>query len=85
MDERPPFDPIRASFYLVAGVIALHGLIVLMGAAACLFYFDTIIKNPEIVCDPKSRLGELLGAALAAALAFAGGFTRNRPPPKDPP
>lgn len=83
MNDRPPFDTVRAAFYLVAFVIVLHGVVVLLGVVSCLFYLETIIKNPDIVCDPKSRLSELLGAALAAALAFAGGFARNRPP--DPP
>ena len=75
---RSTFDPVRAAFYLVAGIIALHGLIVLAGAVGCLVYMELIIKNPEIICDPKSCLSELLSAALAAALAFAGGFTRGR-------
>lgn len=78
MSDQPPFDAVRASFYLVAFVIGVHVVVVVMGAVACLFYFETIIKSPDIVCDPKSRLSEVLSAALAAALAFAGGFSRNK-------
>lgn len=84
MSEKPPFDAVKASFYLVATIIGVYCLIAVAGAVACLYFMETIIKTPEIVCDPKSRLSELLSAALAAALAFAGGFTRNQPPPPPP-
>jgi len=77
MDDKPPFDPVKASFYLIAGILGVQCLIVLMGAISCLVYMHTILTNPEVMCDPKGRLTELLTAALAAALAFAGGFTRG--------
>jgi hypothetical protein len=75
--DRPPFDPVRAAFFLIAGVIGTYCIVVLISVLSCLWYIDTIMKNPEIVCDPKSRLTELLSAALAAALAFAGGTSRK--------
>lgn len=84
MSDKPPFDAVKASFYLIAGIIAVHCLVVLLGAGMCLYFAKTVITNVDIVCDPKSRLSELLSAALAAALAFAGGFTRNPPPPPPP-
>jgi len=83
MSDRPPFDPIRASFYLVAFVVGIYGVVVLVAVGACIYHSEIIIKNPDIVCDPKDRLSGLLAAALAAALAFAGGFIRK--PPDDPP
>ena len=83
MSERPPFDPIRASFFLVAFVIGIYGVVVLVSVAACIYHSEIIIRSPDIVCDPKDRLSGLLAAALAAALAFAGGFIRK--PPDDPP
>lgn len=76
-DDRPPFDPVRAAFYLIAGVIGTYCVVVVASVVSCLIYMETIIKNPEIICDPKSRLTELLSAALAAALAFAGGASRK--------
>ena len=78
LDRRSTFDPVRAALYLVAFVIGIYGLIIVASVAACLVYMETIITRPEIVCDPKNRLSELLSAALAAALAFAGGFSRRR-------
>lgn len=79
MKERPPFDPLRGAFYLVAGVVTVYGIVVLAAVGACIYHSGTIIANVEIVCDPKDRLSALLAAALAAALAFAGGFTRKPP------
>jgi hypothetical protein len=42
------------------------------GGVACLVYAREIILRPDLKCDPDSRLFQLLSAALAAALAFAG-------------
>lgn len=82
----PPWDPVRAVFRLVAFVIALYGLVIVVTAGVCIWHSATIL--PAIVegkfrCDQDNRLGELLAAALAAALAFAGGFIRGKdgPPP----
>jgi len=75
--KKPPFDTVRASFYLVAAIISIHCLVVVAGAISCLWYTEKILSDPAIVCDPKNRLSELLSAALAAALAFAGGLTRR--------
>lgn len=80
MPERPPFDPVRACFYLVAGVIAVHCFVVIAGATLCIVDFERLPVIDGKRCDPSSRLGDLLAGALAAALAFAGGFNRPRPP-----
>jgi hypothetical protein len=78
---REPFDPIRASFLLIAGIIGVHCLVVLVGVGVCAVRILTTAPG-AFECDPKGRLGELLEAALATALAFAGGM---RKPPPDPP
>lgn len=72
MGERPPFDPQRAAFFLVAGVIAVYAVVILGFSAACIWHAEVIIKNVTVDCDQNSRLMGLLAAALAAALAFAG-------------
>jgi len=72
MEEKPPFDFVKASFFLVAGVIGVHLAVVVAGAMVCLFS----VKAGE--CDSGGRLGEVLAAALAAALAFAGGISRKK-------
>jgi NAD(P)H-hydrate repair Nnr-like enzyme with NAD(P)H-hydrate dehydratase domain len=74
---RPPFDPIRASFYLVASVIAVHCVVVLVGAGVCVY--EKLAYGTAYECDAKGRLGDLLAGVLAAAIAFSGGFAR-RPP-----
>lgn len=78
MGDKPPFDPVRASFLLIAAILGVQCLVVLIGVVACAFYIHTIMTVPEVVCDSKGRLTELLTSALAAALAFAGGMTRNK-------
>jgi hypothetical protein len=70
--DRPPFDPIRAAFWLLAGVLAVYALVILMFAGACLYHAELIVTGSDVNCDPNARLMGLLAAALAAALAFAG-------------
>jgi hypothetical protein len=71
-NDRPPFDPQRAAFLLVAFVIGVHALVILSFAAACIWHAEIVITAADVNCDPNSRLMGLLAAALAAALAFAG-------------
>lgn len=71
MSDKPPFDPQRAAFWLIAFVVGIYGMVILAFAAGCLFNVNLIISNPEISCDPNNRLMGLLAAALAAALTFA--------------
>lgn len=77
---RPPFDAVRASFLLVAAVIAVHCLIALAGAGVCAW---RLLSETTTTCDASGKLGDLLAGVLAAALAFSGGFQR-RPPPGPP-
>lgn len=72
MGDKPPFDPQRAAFWLIAFVVFIYGVVIIGFAGACLFNAVTIISKVEISCDPNNRLMGLLAAALAAALAFAG-------------
>jgi hypothetical protein len=69
--DKPPFDPVRAAFWLIAFVVGIYGVVIIGFAAACVIHATTIIHE-EISCDPNNRLMGLLAAALAAALAFAG-------------
>jgi len=69
---KSPFDPVKACFYLVAAVIAVHLAIVMMGSIACAMHTQELIVSTK-ECPAGNRLSEILGAALAAALAFAGG------------
>ena len=67
--DKPPFDPARASFWLIASIIWVHCLIALAGVVECLWLKSVDTSH---VCDPSGKLGDLLAAGLAAALAFAG-------------
>ena len=72
----PKFDVVKWCFWLVAFVIAAHVFMVLISVSACIYYADEIVSG-KFQCDSNGRLGEVLAAALAAALAFAGGFMRD--------
>jgi hypothetical protein len=72
VNEKPPFDPIRAAFWLLAFVIGVYAVVVLGMSFACIYHAEIVITHADVNCDPNSRLMGLLAAALAAVLAFAG-------------
>jgi len=73
---KSPFDPVQAAFYLVAAVIVTHLILVVVGSLTCVYYGSELIKSGK-ECPSGGRLSEVLGAALAAALAFASGKNRD--------
>jgi hypothetical protein len=77
LSDKPPFDLLRAAFWLVAMVIIVECFVVVAGSLTCLYFAATIISDPNIKCDPDGRLFQLLGAALAAALAFFAGAQKK--------
>jgi len=81
MSEKPPFDPIKFACYLIAGVFAVQALVLLVASVTCLLHAETIITNPDIQCDPKDRLFQMMQNMMAAALALLAGF-KTPPPPK---
>jgi threonine/homoserine/homoserine lactone efflux protein len=75
--DRPPFDPIRASFWLIAAILGVQCLIALMSAVTCIYWTASIVEG-HATCEPvMNRLSELLMGALAAALAFSKGYDRK--------
>jgi hypothetical protein len=75
-DEKPPFDSVKAGFYLVAFVIAANVGMSFFGAVACLWNLDKIVAAGLTECKGAPQFFEMLSGALAAALAFAGGKSR---------
>ena len=75
--DRPPFDPIRACFWLIAAILAVQCLVALAGLAACIYWSGAVIEGKWNCENINQMLGQLLTGALAAALAFAAGFTRK--------
>ena len=75
--DRPPFDPIRASFLLIAAILAVQCLVVLAGLAACIYWSGAVVEGRWTCENINSSLNQLLTGALAAALAFAAGFTKR--------
>jgi hypothetical protein len=78
MDERPPFDTVKASFYLIAGVLAFQCIVALVGLAHCLYWGQHIIEGKGSCDNINATLNQLMSGALAAALAFAAGFTKGK-------
>ena len=72
MSDKPPFDPIRAAFWLIAFVVGIYGVVIMAFAVGLPGSRHHHHHQREISCDPNNRLMGLLAAALAAALAFAG-------------
>jgi len=78
---KEPFDPVKATFFLIAAIMGVQSFVVLASSVGCLFYIKTIISDPNIVCDPKDRMMQLLTNMLATALALLAGFMKGGPPP----
>ena len=77
MSDKPPFDPVRASFYLIAGILAVQCTVVLLGLGWCIWVGSAIVEG-KFTCERLgAQLNELLTMGLAAALAFAGGFMKK--------
>jgi hypothetical protein len=74
--DKPPFDATKACFYLIAGMLAFQCFVVGTGLVWCIYNFRLAVEM-KYGCDTQGRLSELLSGALAAALAFAGGFNRK--------
>ena len=70
--DKPPFDPIRAAFLLIAAVLGVQCIVVLAGVAFC-----WTATTSERCSELRGMLSELLTAALAAALAFSGGARKS--------
>jgi hypothetical protein len=69
---KDPFDPARAAFWLVAAVILTHLALTALGAVMCALNVEALIASGK-ECPAAGKILEVLGAALAASLAFAGG------------
>jgi predicted RND superfamily exporter protein len=77
VSEKPPFDPLRASFYLVAAILAFQCVVVGVGLAHCVYWSERIVEGKYQCDNINATLNQLLSAALAAALAFTAGFTKR--------
>jgi hypothetical protein len=66
------FNIVRACFWLIAFVIGAHVVAVFASLGACLWHANEILEG-KAQCDANGKLTEILAAALAASLAFAGG------------
>lgn len=84
MSPRPPFDPVRGAFWMVAAILAAQTFIVLAGVIVCVWQISRVPPG-AFVCDKEGRLGDLLAEALAAAIAFSGGLRSRLPDPPAPP
>lgn len=65
----PPFDIVRACFFLVAGVFLLYSVIMIAAMGICSWHSQVGAG----VCIKEGGIGEALSTLLASALAFAAG------------
>jgi hypothetical protein len=75
--DKPPFDPIRASFYLIAAILGVQCMVALLYLGTCIYWIEAVIAGKGNCENINSMLSQLLSGALAAALAFAAGFTKR--------
>ena len=66
--DKPPFDPAGRSFWLIASII----WVIPDRSGWCRQCLWLKSVDTSHVCDPSGKLGDLLAAGLAAALALAG-------------
>lgn len=76
-NEKPPFDIVRATFYLVAFVFAAYTAIILAAMGICAWHWPDAAAGSR-ACIKEGGLFDALSTLLAAALAFAAG--RASPP-----
>lgn len=77
MDSRPPFDPVRACFWLIAAILAFQCLVALVGLGHCVYWSQHIIDGKYSCENIGTTLNLIMQGALAAGLAFAAGFTKK--------
>jgi nitric oxide reductase large subunit len=59
MAEKPPFDPIRACFWLIAAVLAVQCVTVLMAVGACLYWSGAVIEGKWTCENINATLNQL--------------------------
>lgn len=76
-NEKPPFDIIRATFYLVAFIFGVNSAIIMYSVVICSIYASEILAKTPIgasaECVREGRLYEGMTTLLASVLAFAAG------------
>jgi hypothetical protein len=76
-NEKPPFDLVKASFFLVAGIFAVYAFVVIYSVIICSMYAGDILAKTPVGLSPEcvreGRIYEAMGTLLASALAFAAG------------
>jgi hypothetical protein len=77
MGDPRQFNGMRAAFWLVAFILGFQCLVVLISLGACVYWSEHIVEG-KTTCAAREMMGELLSQALAAALAFAGGYANSK-------
>jgi glycine betaine/choline ABC-type transport system substrate-binding protein len=70
---KEPFDVVKWSFILVATVVLTQVILVAVALFFCLVQYGNAIVVQGKSCGEPGQLAEIMSAALAAALGFAGG------------
>jgi hypothetical protein len=66
----PPFDPMRAAFYLLVAIIGTELVLVSAGVLTCIWYAAS--RGEQLAACKDAKFAEILANALAVALALMG-------------
>lgn len=72
MNEKPPFDPQRGFFYLIAGVFGVASVAIVVTIVLCATHFEGIIAG-QYKCDADNRIFDLMATLISSALALYAG------------
>ena len=75
--SRKQFNIVRAVFWLVTSIIAVHLLVVVTGVGMCVYYSEKIVEG-KFQCDPKGRLMEILNKPFDFIELFQGKSDQNK-------
>jgi len=70
---KEPFDPIRAGFWLIAGVLGVQCVVALVSLGLCVYWSGHAVEGKTSCENISNTIAQLLTSALAAALAFVAG------------
>ena len=78
MSDKPPFDLVKASFFLIAGAFAIGAIVIIATMIMCMANADAIIAG-RFKCDADNRVFDLMATLISSSLAlYAGGARKEK-------
>jgi hypothetical protein len=76
MENKPPFDPTKAFFYLIGGVFGTAAIVILTTLIMCMSHFEDMIQG-HFKCDADNRVFDLMATLISSVLALYAGSRRS--------